>query len=153
MFKSLLFRRPHSPKGRKSAASSGQQHDSSSSSNNKSPHQQDLNFHVRQVKNSLKFCKDVISKNKLEMLHGNGTVVLESIANIHAALKAFKLNEHSSTLISATQQVHYSLGKLIKLCDQVLLSENGENCEALSVENAREIIELVENAVDVSEYL
>lgn len=26
--------------------------------------------------------KDVISKNKLEMLHGNGTIVLETVSNV-----------------------------------------------------------------------
>lgn len=68
---------------------------------------QDLNYHVRQVsfsnncdlneklfigifgklllqvKHALTHFKDVIIKRKLEMLHGNGTVVLESIANVH----------------------------------------------------------------------
>lgn len=43
----------------------------------------DLDYHVRQVKHALTHFKDVISKNKLEMLPGNGTVVLESIANVH----------------------------------------------------------------------
>lgn len=44
---------------------------------------QDLAYHVRQVKNALTHFKDVILKNKLEMLPGNGTVVLELIANVH----------------------------------------------------------------------
>lgn len=44
---------------------------------------QDLNYHVRQVKHALTHFKDVIIKKKLEMLHGNGTVVLESITNVH----------------------------------------------------------------------
>lgn len=44
---------------------------------------QDLNYHVRQVKNALTHFKDVILKNKLEMLPGNGTVVLELVANVH----------------------------------------------------------------------
>ena len=36
-----------------------------------------------QVKHALTHFKDVIIKKKLEMLHGNGTVVLESITNVH----------------------------------------------------------------------
>jgi hypothetical protein len=44
----------------------------------------------------------------------SGTIVLESIANIHSALKAQKLNEHNSAIISAKQQAHHSLGDLIR---------------------------------------
>lgn len=32
----------------------------------------DLNYHARQVKHALTHFKDVVNKNKLEMLHGNG---------------------------------------------------------------------------------
>lgn len=46
----------------------------------------DLNYHVRQVKHALTHFKDVIAKGKLEMLPGNGTVVLESIANVCTGL-------------------------------------------------------------------
>jgi protein-disulfide isomerase-like protein with CxxC motif len=50
------------------------------------------------------------------MLSGNGTIVLESIANVQSALRALKLNNtHNSAIISATQQVHHSLGNLIAL--------------------------------------
>lgn len=128
----------------------------------------DLNYHVRQVKHALTHFKDVISKKKLEMLPGNGTVVLESIANVHtgeresrtklkhsqsilhiifSALQSYTLNEHSSALISATTQVYLSLGKLIKLCDEVLLRENEENCALLSNENVTEIVDLVDSAI------
>lgn len=133
----------------------------------------DLNYHVRQVKNALTHFKDVIAKKKLEMLPGNGTVVLESIANVHTgewpnelniypntmylqysipsfhllALQSYTLNEHSSALISATTQVYLSLGKLIKLCDEVLLRENEENCALLSNENVSEIVDLVDSAI------
>ncbi|XP_037028363.1 guanine nucleotide-releasing factor 2 isoform X14 [Bradysia coprophila] len=107
----------------------------------------DLNYHVRQVKHALTHFKDVISKKKLEMLPGNGTVVLESIANVHAALQTYTLNEHSSAIISATTQVYLSLGKLIKLCDEVLLSENEENCASLSNENVTEVVDLVDAAI------
>lgn len=124
------------------------------------------------MKHALTHFKDVISKKKLEMLPGNGTVVLESIANVHAgncfclffsfqmnvqinenrftALQTYTLNEHSSAIISATTQVYLSLGKLIKLCDEVLLSENEENCASLSNENVTEVVDLVDTAIIVS---
>ncbi|XP_058064062.1 guanine nucleotide-releasing factor 2 isoform X2 [Anopheles bellator] len=108
---------------------------------------QDLNYHVRQVKNALTHFKDVILKNKLEMLPGNGTVVLESIANVHTALQSYTLDENSTPFINATNHVYISLGNLLKLCDEVLLTKDGEDCPSLSKENVKEVIELVENAV------
>lgn len=113
----------------------------------------DLNYHVRQVKNALQHFKDVISRNKLEVLPGNGTVVLESIANVHTALQPYTLNENSSAIISATTQVYLSLGKLIRLCDEVtMLSEDDTNCASLSQENVTEVVELVDSAVQVSSF-
>ncbi|XP_058442938.1 guanine nucleotide-releasing factor 2 isoform X6 [Malaya genurostris] len=109
---------------------------------------QDLAYHVRQVKNALTHFKDVILKNKLEMLPGNGTVVLELIANVHTALQSYTLNENSSALINATNHVYMSLGNLLKLCDEVLLTADDENCPSLSKENVKEIVELVDNAVN-----
>ncbi|EAT33919.1 AAEL013817-PA, partial [Aedes aegypti] len=109
---------------------------------------QDLAYHVRQVKNALTHFKDVILKNKLEMLPGNGTVVLELIANVHTALQSYTLNENSSALINATNHVYMSLGNLLKLCDEVLLTADNENCPSLSKENVKEIVELVDNAVN-----
>ncbi|XP_035773847.1 guanine nucleotide-releasing factor 2-like isoform X3 [Anopheles albimanus] len=109
---------------------------------------QDLNYHVRQVKNALTHFKDVILKNKLEMLPGNGTVVLETIANVHTALQSYTLNENSTAFINATNHVYISLGNLLRLCDEVLLTKEGEDCPSLSKENVKEVIELVENAVN-----
>lgn len=85
------------------------------------------------------------------MLPGNGTIVLESIANVHTALQSYTLNENSSAIISATTQVYLSLGKLIKLCDEVLLSDTDTHCASLSRENVTEVVELVENAVQVND--
>lgn len=81
-----------------------------------------------------------------------GTVVLESIANIHSALKAQKLNEHNSAIISAKQQAHHSLGNLIKLCDDALISDNEENFIALNKETVKEIVENLDNAVTVRSF-
>lgn len=75
--------------------------------------------------------------------------MLESIANIHTALKAQHLNEHNSAIISAKNQAHQSLGNLIKLCDDALLSDNEENFIALNKETVKEIIENLDNAVTV----
>lgn len=102
---------------------------------------------MRQVKNALQHFKGVISRNRLEVLPANGTVVLETIANVHTALQPYTLNENSSAIISATTQVYQSLGKLIKLCDEVLLSEDDTHCASLSQENVTEVVELVEKAV------
>lgn len=84
---------------------------------------QDLNYHIRQVRNSLKHFNDVVAKNKLEMLPGNGSVILDNLTDVHTALQAYALNERSSALISAKRQVYAALGELIKLCDQFWFSE------------------------------
>lgn len=81
-----------------------------------------------------------------------GTVVLESIANIHSALKAQKLDEHNSAIISAKQQAHQSLGDLIKLCDDALISSNEEDFMAVNKGKTKEIIENLDNAVTVRKF-
>lgn len=52
----------------------------------------------------------------------------------------------SSTLVSATNQVYQSLAKLIKLCDDYLLV--GE--KALNKDTVTEVVNLVDNAIQVS---
>lgn len=148
-----MLTRSHSPNSPRNKLSKGNHSLCSTDGNNDSNHKplQDLNYHVRQVKNALQHFKGVISRNRLEVLPANGTVVLETIANVHTALQPYTLNENSSAIISATTQVYLSLGKLIKLCDEVLLSEDDANCASLSQENVTEVVELVEKAVQVRE--
>lgn len=54
----------------------------------------DLHNHVRQVQLALLHFRDVVSKNKLEMLPGNGTIVLETVTTIHTVLKSYLLYEN-----------------------------------------------------------
>uniref|UniRef100_A0A182QIF9 CRK SH3-binding GNRP n=1 Tax=Anopheles farauti TaxID=69004 RepID=A0A182QIF9_9DIPT len=146
---------PNSPRGGSGGGNSsfgvgggGSYSNRKSATNEPSKPVQDLNYHVRQVKNALTHFKDVILKQKFEMLPGNGTVVLESIANVHTALQSYTLNEHSTAFINATNHVYVSLGNLLKLCDEVLLTKEGDDCPSLSKENVKEVVELVENAVN-----
>lgn len=81
------------------------------------------------------------------MLAENGTIVLEQIAQVHSQLQSYALNEYSSALISATTQVYDALGKLIKLCDEVILSDDVGKCASLNKENVEYVIELVDTAV------
>ncbi|XP_063235683.1 guanine nucleotide-releasing factor 2 isoform X3 [Bacillus rossius redtenbacheri] len=131
---------PHSPKTR--AGHKGASIDAVDLAAEKNP-VRDLDRLVKQVQFALKHFRDVVSKNKLEVLPGNGTVVLETITTIHGVLKTYVLNDQSSTLVSATNQVYQSLAKLIKLCDDVLL--HGE--KALDKENVSEVVQLVDEAV------
>ncbi|XP_043065961.2 guanine nucleotide-releasing factor 2 isoform X2 [Drosophila bipectinata] len=108
---------------------------------------QTLETHVKDISNALKHFRDVILKKKLEVLPGNGTVILETIASMYSVIQTYTLNENSATMSSATQQVYQSLGKLIKLCDEVMLSEESGECASLSNENVREVIDLLEDAV------
>ncbi|KAK6641638.1 hypothetical protein RUM44_013353 [Polyplax serrata] len=127
---------PCSPKPRTKAA------DIVDGTSDKNP-SKDLECNIRQAQLALKHFRDVVNKNKLEMLPGNGTVVLETVTAIHVLLKKYVLNEQSSILVSATNQVYQSVAKLIKLCDDYLLI--GE--KALGKENVTEIVNLVEDAI------
>ncbi|KAH8275997.1 hypothetical protein KR018_005947 [Drosophila ironensis] len=111
---------------------------------------QTLETHVKDISNALKHFRDVILKKKLEVLPGNGTVILETIASMYSVIQTYTQNENSAIMSSATQQVYQSLGKLIKLCDEVMLSEESGECASLSNENVREVIDLLEDAVRVS---
>ena len=86
------------------------------------------------------------------MLPGNGTILLESIANINSALRSSKYHTKSSAVISATQQVQTVLGKLIKLCDDALLSEDEQNFIALNKDNIKELVEQLIDGVTVSAF-
>ncbi|XP_073834083.1 C3G guanyl-nucleotide exchange factor isoform X3 [Musca autumnalis] len=108
---------------------------------------QSLDNFVKDITNALKHFKDVILKKKLEVLPGNGTVILETTASMFTVIQTYTLNENNTTLLSATQQVYHSLGKLIKLCDEVMLCEDSEECASLSNDNVREIVDLLEEAV------
>ncbi|BES93377.1 Guanine-nucleotide exchange factor c3g [Nesidiocoris tenuis] len=103
----------------------------------------DLDQHVKQVQLALKHFNDVVSKNKLEVLPGNGTIVLESIATIQGVLKTYVFIDQSSALMSATNQVYHSLTTLIKLCDDVLFTGD----KNLSKLNVTDVLQQVNDAV------
>ncbi|XP_054728044.1 guanine nucleotide-releasing factor 2 isoform X2 [Anastrepha obliqua] len=123
-----------------------------------------LEMHVKDISNALKHFCDVILKSKLEVLPGNATVILETIASMYTVIQSYALDKHSTVLLSATQQVYQSLGKLVKLCDEVMLiyaarrsdDEGGEDQAQdehqqlkalLSEENVKEIVDLLGDAV------
>lgn len=54
----------------------------------------DLHIHVRQVRLALLHFRDVVLKKKLEMLPGNGTIVLDTVTTIHTELKSYLLYEN-----------------------------------------------------------
>ncbi|XP_030380880.1 guanine nucleotide-releasing factor 2 isoform X2 [Scaptodrosophila lebanonensis] len=108
---------------------------------------QTLETHVKDIYNATKHFRDVISKKKLEVLPGNGTIIIETIASLYSVIQSYTLNENSAIMSSATRQVYQSLGKLIKLCDEVMLTKEDVECASLSDENVREVIDLLEEAV------
>ncbi|XP_050424721.1 guanine nucleotide-releasing factor 2 isoform X2 [Adelges cooleyi] len=118
-----------------------QRHASSGSSPKRSLN--DIDFHVRQIQVALKHFLDVVAKNKLEMLPGNGTVVLETVTSICGVFKSYDINEQSSLVVSALNQVYQSVAQLIKLCDDVLLS--GE--KAIDTSNVSDTLHLVDLAI------
>lgn len=98
-----------------------------------------------QIKIALKHFCDVVSKKKLEMLPGNGTIVLDTVWAINLAVKSSVSSEFSSSIVSATHHMYQSVARLIKLCDDVLI--DGSESSALSESNVKEVIEQVEDAV------
>ncbi|KAM7346903.1 C3G guanyl-nucleotide exchange factor isoform 3-T3 [Cochliomyia hominivorax] len=108
---------------------------------------QSLDVHVKDIRIALKYFRDVIVKKNLELLPGNGTVILETTASLFSVIQAYMLNENSAVLVSATQQVYRCLGKLIKLCDEIMLSEETDESPSLSSENVQEVVDVLEEAV------
>lgn len=91
----------------------------------------------------------MISKGKFEVLPGNGTVLLESIANINNALQSLPLNVHRNSVTSAKTQLYLSLGRLIKLSDEVLTKADDGFYTSFDKDNVIEIIESVDHAIQV----
>lgn len=61
------------------------------------------------------------------------------------------LNENNAVLATATQKVYRCLGKLIKICDEIMLNEETEECpSSMSSENVQEIVDVLEDAIRVS---
>lgn len=135
---------PHSPRNKHSSASQ-MKFFVTSEDKNKTTYQ--LETHEKDIKNALRHLCDVISKKKFEVLPGNGTILLDLITGLHAVMQKIILNENSTTFISATTKMYYSLGKLIKLCDEFLLNEDENDCSSLNTENVTGVAEEVENAV------
>ncbi|XP_029407210.2 guanine nucleotide-releasing factor 2 isoform X3 [Bactrocera dorsalis] len=123
-----------------------------------------LQTHVKDISNALKHFRDVIIRSKLEVLPGNATVILETIASMYTVIQSYALDKHSNVLLSATQQVYQSLGKLVKLCDEVMLiyaarriddegvednlqDEHQQLKALLSEDNVKEIVDLLGEAV------
>ncbi|GFY74888.1 rap guanine nucleotide exchange factor 1 [Trichonephila inaurata madagascariensis] len=98
---------------------------------------------VRLLSTDLRYFQDVVEKNILEMLPGSATVVLETVLNIHSVLRESLLNEQSSLMLSASNQVYQTLANLIRWSDNILLYGD----KATEKENVGEIVQAVREAV------
>lgn len=99
-----------------------------------------------QIAFALKHLRDVISYKKLEVLPGNGTIILDTVWAINLAVKSALPADSSSSITSATHQLYQSVAKLIKLCDITLISTESPEIEE---EHVKEVLTLVEDAVQV----
>lgn len=52
-----------------------------------------------------------MAKNKLEMLPGNGTIVLDTIWSINLSIKSSVNNDKSSSIASATHRVYQTVAR------------------------------------------
>ena len=84
------------------------------------------------------------------MLPGNGTILLETIANINSSLKSNKFYAKSNVILSLIQQLQSTLGKIIKICDDALISETENDFIALNKENLNELVVQLHEGVNVS---
>ncbi|XP_030752643.1 guanine nucleotide-releasing factor 2 isoform X3 [Sitophilus oryzae] len=105
---------------------------------------QELEDYWKQTQIALTHLRDVVSKDKLEMLPGNGTIVLDTIWSINLSIKSSVNNDHSSSVVSAMHRVYQTVARLIKLCDDALVDAQSSE---LKLENVNEIVAQVEDAV------
>ncbi|KAI5699559.1 hypothetical protein M8J75_004992 [Diaphorina citri] len=110
----------------------------------KTADEQSLSHCFKQVMVSLGHLLDVISKNTLEMLPGNGTIVLDTVCNVHSLVTSHDLNCQSSIVHSTLNQVFQSVANLIKFCDDYFLYNNNDE---VNEELAKECVAQVEQAV------
>ncbi|XP_013166904.1 PREDICTED: guanine nucleotide-releasing factor 2 isoform X3 [Papilio xuthus] len=110
---------------------------------------------VKEVTFGLKHFSDVITKRKLEMLPDNGTIVFESIANIHKAIKPYC--SRSPQLTGAVRKLCTALAMLIRLCDEVTVAslradatdeELDMSAAALSPDHVSSVVKGVTSAVE-----
>ncbi|XP_026764340.1 guanine nucleotide-releasing factor 2 isoform X3 [Galleria mellonella] len=110
---------------------------------------------VKEVTFGLKHFSDVITKRKLEMLPDNGTIVFESIANIHKAIKPY--SSRSPTLTSAVNRLCTALAMLLRLCDEITAvsfraddakEELDTSAPALSPDHVSSVVKSVTTAVE-----
>ncbi|KAM3966794.1 LOW QUALITY PROTEIN: C3G guanyl-nucleotide exchange factor [Aphomia sociella] len=110
---------------------------------------------VKEVTFGLKHFSDVITKRKLEMLPDNGTIVFESIANIHKAIKPY--TSRSPVLSSAVNRLCTALAMLLRLCDEITAlsfrADDGKeeldtSAAALSPEHVSSVVKGVTTAVE-----
>ncbi|KAG5886363.1 Guanine nucleotide-releasing factor 2, partial [Gonioctena quinquepunctata] len=105
---------------------------------------QELDDLRKQIQVALKHFRDVVSKQKLEMLPGNGTIVLDTVWLINLAVKSSASAESSNSIKSAILQMYESVARLIKFCDDVLINDKSSE---LDMENVNDIVTKVEDAV------
>ncbi|KAG6447634.1 hypothetical protein O3G_MSEX005037 [Manduca sexta] len=110
---------------------------------------------VKEVTFGLKHFSDVITKRKLEMLPDNGTIVFESIANIHKAIKPYC--SRSPAFTSAVKRLCTALAMLLRLCDEITAvsfradagnEELDTSADALSPEHVSSVVKGVTSAVE-----
>ncbi|XP_068910533.1 guanine nucleotide-releasing factor 2 isoform X6 [Tenebrio molitor] len=131
--------RSHSPKDRPSKAEMVDR----SYPTTKGP-MQELDHLWKQTQATLKHFRDVVAKHKLEMLPGNGTIVLDTVWQINLAVRSSVSSDSSSAIFSATNRMYQSVARLIKLCDDALIDDKSTE---LTKDNVNEIVAQVEIAV------
>lgn len=109
----------------------------------------ELEVIAKQIQFALKHLRDVVSHQKLEVLPGNGTIILDTVWAINLAVKSIVSAENSTSITSATHQLFQSVAKLIKLCDETLITTEPTHINESHVD---EVTKLVNDAVEVRNF-
>ncbi|KAK9701806.1 RasGEF domain [Popillia japonica] len=106
---------------------------------------EELDHQYKQLSIALKHFRDVVAKKKLEMLPGNGTIVLDTIWAINLIVQRSIVSPDNTKMVkAATNRMYQRVAKLIKLCDDALIDDQ---CSALDEQNVEEVLSLLDDAV------
>ncbi|CAI9716445.1 rap guanine nucleotide exchange factor 1-like isoform X1 [Octopus vulgaris] len=95
-----------------------------------------LKIEVDHVYKSLKYIKEVVDKETLQILPATASAVLETVTGVFTLLSNFFSNQDSSMMLSRHNQVCQCLAHLIRWADKILLYGNDQ----LNKDNAHEVI-------------
>ncbi|KAK3087482.1 hypothetical protein FSP39_006537 [Pinctada imbricata] len=103
-----------------------------------------LQEEVNKVYRSLNFIKAVVDHEKLQVIPGTATVVLESVMDVFTMHSNFFLAQDSSVLTSRHKKVCQCLARFIQWADKILLQGN----KSVDKQTAHELISALSDGIE-----